>query len=131
MKSRKALPPQKNWLEWLVFGLSLAVIAITLGSLVYGFFSLERESARLDVLLGEPREAGGRFLVPVVVENRGARPASAVQVEVLLSVAGQKESAAFELAYSPGGSIRRGEVGFSIDPRTGSLSTRIVGFELP
>jgi uncharacterized protein (TIGR02588 family) len=123
--------PHKNRLEWLVFAASLLVIASIVGLLVHGGLMTRGAPAQLQVFLGESRLEGSLFVVPVVVENRGAEAAAGVRVEVLLDTAGEVERATFELSYSPGGSIRRGQVAFASDPRRGSMTGRAVGFEIP
>lgn len=123
--------PRKNWLEWAVFALSIAIIAATVGFLVHGSMTLGDSPPRLEIFLGEARAERGLFLVPVVVENRGARPAAGVRVEVVLTAGQFSEQGGFDLSYSPGGSVRRGEVAFSRDPRSGTLKARAPGFEEP
>lgn len=122
---------RKNWIEWLVFTASLAVIAPTLGFLVHAAFTLEDVPARIEVFLGEPREDRGTFIVPVVIQNRGGQAAVGVRVEVALTMDNASERAGFDLSYSPAGSTRRGEVSFIGDPRKGTLRARTPGFELP
>ncbi len=124
-------PGRKNWLEWLVFGLSLAVIGTIVGTLVHGMDSKENTPARLEVFLGDAREERGVFVVPVVVQNQSSRAVAAVRVEVLLTAGSFSERSGFDLSYSPAGSVRRGEVTFSRDPREGVLAARTPGFELP
>ena len=123
--------PDKNRLEWLVFAASLLVIAGIAGFLVYGALMTRDAPAHLQVYLGEPRHEGSLFMVPVVVENRGGEAAAGVRVEVQLETKGMVERATFDLSYSPGGSIRRGQVSFGSDPRQGSMTGRAVGFEIP
>jgi uncharacterized protein (TIGR02588 family) len=131
MSPKKARGPRKNWLEWLVFAASLGIIATIVGFLVHGAFTRDDTPPRLEVYLGEPRSERGLFIVPVVVQNQGPRPASGVRIEVVVTVGQASEQAGFELSYAPGGSTRRGEVAFSLDPRKGSLRARPPGFELP
>jgi len=131
MSEARSPGPRKNWLEWLVFAASLAVIAATIGLLSYSSLTMDDSPPRLEVYLGEPRAERGLFVVPVIVQNRGVRPASGVRVEVVLTVGQAAEYAGFEVAYSPGGSTRRGEVAFVRDPRGGALRARASGFELP
>ena len=125
------ITPRKNQVEWLVFALSLAIIAVIAGFLVHAALMQEDSPARLEVFLGEPRQERDRFVVPVVVENRGARAAAGIRVEVMLTLGTGSERAGFDLSYSPGGSVRRGEVTFTEDPRNGVLRARAPGFELP
>lgn len=123
--------PEKNWVEWLVFAISLAVISVILGFLLHDALKLNDSPARIEVFLGEPRQEGKSFVVPVVVQNSGAKAAAGIRVEVLLALDHVSERAGFDLSYSPGGSVRRGEVTFSKDPRAGILRARTPGFELP
>lgn len=124
-------PARKNWLEWLVFSMSIAVIALIVGTLVRGMIAQEEAPAKLEVFLGDARKEGSGFVVPVVVRNRGGQPAAAARVEVVLTAPGFSERGGFDLSYSPAGSTRRGEVPFSQDPDSGVTRARIVGFELP
>lgn len=128
---KDSVAPQKNWVEWLIFTLSLGVIALIVGFLVYAAIALENSPPRIEVLLGEPRHERDLYVVPVIVENHGARAASGIRIEVLLTRNGRSDRAGFDLAYSPGGSVRRGEVTFSDNPGDGVLQARAQGFELP
>jgi uncharacterized protein (TIGR02588 family) len=123
--------PRKNVLEWLVFAASLLVIGTVVGFLAYEGLTMGREPARLQVLLGEPRQEETLFVVPVVVENKGGKAAAGVRVEVLLEAPGGTERVTFDLPHAPAGSMRRGQAAFRSDPREGRMSGRAVGFELP
>jgi uncharacterized protein (TIGR02588 family) len=125
--------PNKNPLEWLVFGASLLLIGVIVALLVLAARTTRDQPARPEVFLGQPRQEAALFFVPVVVENRGGKAAAGVRVEVLVeSDSGNgTERAGFDLPYSPAGSIRRGEVVFITDPRAGRISARVTGFELP
>ena len=80
--------PHKNWLEWLVFAMSLVVIAGFIGVLVYAAFMTKDAPASLRVFLGEPRKEQSHFIVPVLVQNRGGAAAAAVRIEVVLDSLG-------------------------------------------
>ena len=123
--------PHKNPLEWLVFAASLLIIGVVVGLLVEAGLAAKDQPARLEVLLGEPRQEAALVHVPVVVENHGGRAAAGVRVEVMLASGTTIERAGFELPYSPAGSVRRGEVVVAADPRAGRMSARVLGFELP
>ena len=125
------LPLQKNWVEWIVFAASLAVIAVIVGFLVHAALTLEDAPPRIEVFLGEARKERDLYVVPVVVENQGVRAAAGIRVEVLLTRNGSVQRAGFDLSYSPGKSLRRGMVSFTDDPRDGTLEARVQGFELP
>ncbi len=124
---------EKNWLEWVVFGVGLALVASTLGFLVYDGATAEDTPAEIEVRLGEPRRAGQGFLVPVTVVNGGGETAEGVTVEVTLEGGGapEPERGEFTVAFLPRRSTREGWVAFSTDPRAGKLTARALGYEKP
>ncbi|HLM57124.1 MAG TPA: hypothetical protein VK422_13495 [Pyrinomonadaceae bacterium] len=124
---------EKNWLEWVVFGVGLALVASTLGFLVYDGATTEDTPAEIEVRLGEPRRAGQSFLVPVTVVNGGGQTAEGVTIEVTLegAAACEPERGEFTVAFLPRRSTREGWVAFSTDPRAGKLTARALGYEKP
>jgi uncharacterized protein (TIGR02588 family) len=122
---------EKNWLEWVVFGVGLLLVAATLGFLVYDGATAGDAPADIEVRLGEPRRAGQGFLVPVTVSNRGGETAEGVTVEVTLEGGAEAERGELTVAFLPRGSTREGWVSFSKDPRAGRLTARALGYEKP
>ncbi|HEX8499486.1 MAG TPA: hypothetical protein VF659_02760 [Pyrinomonadaceae bacterium] len=124
---------EKNWLEWVVFGVGLLLVASTLAYLVYDGATTADTPPEVEVRLGEPRPGGAGFLVPVTVVNRGGRTAGGVTVEVVLEADGspEPERGEFTLAFLPRGGTREGWVSFSRDPRAGRLTARATGYEKP
>lgn len=122
----------KNWLEWCVFGVSLILIAGTVGSLIYDATTQETGPPRVEVTLGEPVEQPAHYLVPLTIHNRGGHTAENVQVRVWLQLPGQEpETAEFSVPYVPRESNRSGAVTFTSDPAQGILTARAVGYETP
>jgi uncharacterized protein (TIGR02588 family) len=124
---------EKNWLEWVVFGVGLLLVASTLAYLVYDGATSAGTPPEVEVSLGEPVEGGAGFLVPVRVFNRGGQTAEGVTVEVLLEASGapEPERGEFTLAFLPRGGKREGWVTFRTDPRAGRLTARASGYEIP
>lgn len=124
---------EKNWLEWVVFGVGLVLVASTLTYLVYDGATAADTPPDVEVKLGEPRPGGAGFLVPVTVSNRGGQTAEGVSVEVVLEAAGspEPERSEFTVAFLPRGGTREGWVSFRADPRAGRLSARARGYEKP
>ena len=124
---------EKNWLEWVVFGVGLVLVVATLSYLVYDGATSAGTPPEIEVLLGEPRRGGPGFLVPVKVVNRGGETAGGVMVEVVLEAAGspEPERGEFTVAFLPRGGAREGWVAFRTDPRAGRLTARAVGYEKP
>jgi len=124
---------EKNWLEWVVFGVGLVLVVSTLAYLVYDGATSADAPPDIEVRLGEPQRGGPGFLVPVTVVNRGGETAGGVTVEVVLEGAGspEPERGEFTLAFLPRRSTREGWVSFRSDPRTGKLTARALGYEKP
>ena len=124
---------EKNWLEWVVFGVGLTLVLSTLAYLVYDGATSADSPPEVEVRLGEPRRGGTGFLVPVTVVNRGGQTAAGVTVEVALEGGGaaEPERGEFTLAFLPRRGTREGWVVFRSDPRQGRLTARALGFEKP
>ena len=124
---------EKNWLEWLVFGVGLALVASALSYLIYAGATATDAPPDVVVQLGEPRRSAQGFLVPVKVHNRGDETAQGVTVEVVLEGGGaaEPERGEFSVAFLPRRATREGWVAFGTDPRAGRLTGRVLGYEKP
>lgn len=122
----------KHPLEWIVFAVSLVLVAGTVGYLAWDAVRGEDSPAAISVELGRPEPRGGGWAVPVTVRNRGDATAEGVKVEVILETpAAESERADFEVAFVPRRSQRQGWVTFRGDPSRGRLSARAAGYETP
>lgn len=124
--------PDKNWLEWLVFFVSLAIVVATIGYLVAAMRRTSERPPDLRVFVGQPVAGNAGHRVPVVVRNEGDITAEQVHVEVTLRN-GTEEIARAELvlAFVPHRSQREGWVVFQRDPRCCAVEGRAVGYEVP
>lgn len=124
---------EKNWLEWIVFAVSLVLVVATLGYLVYDGATTGNTPPSIEFELGKPQLQADHFIVPVSVTNRGDETAEGVHIEVVLENGGQEqESAEFEIAFLPRLSTREGWVTFETDPRTvDGMNARVLGYEKP
>lgn len=122
----------KNWLEWIVFGASLLLVAGTLGYLIYTAATLGDTPPRVEATTGTIELAAQSFLVPVTVTNQGDQPAAGVHVAVILERDGAEvERSEFDIPFLPRHSRREGWVTFATDPRTAQIRPRILGYEKP
>ena len=133
MTRKAAAKVEKNWLEWVVFGVGLLLVVSTLAYLVYDGATAADTPPDVEVRLGEPRPGGAGFRVPVTIVNRGGQTAGAVSVEVVLEGTGapEPERGEFTVAFLPRGGTREGWVSFRSDPRAGRLTARASGYEQP
>jgi uncharacterized protein (TIGR02588 family) len=124
--------PKKNWLEWMIFALSLALICATVGILVYESRSLSNESPSPQIELGPSEWHQSYFAVPVRVRNAGDQTAQNLQIEIdLVLPNGDKETGKVNLDYLPRRATRNAWVTFRHDPGQGKLQPRVLGYELP
>ena len=125
--------PTKNWLEWSVFAISLAIIVGIIGYLAYAALTTENRPPDLRVLVGPavPGSANTHRL-PLVVENFGDQTAEQVTIEVVLREGGRDvERAEMQIAFLPRLSKREGWVVLTRDPRCCSIEARPVGYGKP
>jgi uncharacterized protein (TIGR02588 family) len=124
--------PQKNWLEWSVFAVSLLLVAGVIAYLAYDAATLGHTPPSMEVRLGAPEQRASAYAIPVSVTNQGDQTAEGVVVEVVLERGEQQEQAQFELAFVPRRSTRQGWVTFRTDPRSADqVSGHVLGFESP
>jgi uncharacterized protein (TIGR02588 family) len=123
--------PEKNWLEWLVFALSAALIAAVLGFLVYETANVGNSPPDIQVQIGTPEARTGYFAVPIEAMNKGDHTAEGVHIEVVLKAGGKEETGDFEIAFLPRRGSREAWVTFKTDPRAGTLEARVLGYEKP
>ncbi len=124
--------PEKNRLEWTVFGIGLVLVLAVLGYLARESVVGDGGPPEVVVRLGEPRPSAGGYLVPVEVANDGQTTAEDVVVPVFLDLpGGNREEAELSVAFLPRNSQRHGWVSFRGDPRRGTLSLGAIAFEEP
>lgn len=124
--------PEKNWLEWSVFGVGLVLVLATLGFLVREALVGSGGPPEVVARLGAPRASAGGYMVPVEVANVGEGTAEDVTVTVVLEGAGEeREEAQLEIAFLPRDSRRNGYVTFQRDPTGGGLRLGPIAFEVP
>ena len=131
MKKKQKL--EKNWFEWIVFAVGLALVLSTLAYLAYDAATITDAPPSIEVSAGEPLQRPHNFIVPVTLINHGDQTAEGVVVEVTLESAGEeKERSELTVAFLPRGSTRKGWVAFQTDPRTVErIKARVMGYEKP
>lgn len=124
---------QKNWLEWLVFGVSLLLLAGVFGYLLYQVFNYKATDPEVYAEAEyDPSElAPNRYKVTVF--NRGGTTAEQVIVDFTLYKTGEPlEESELQIAFSPKESKREGWVIFRNNPlQADSVIARIVSYKRP
>ena len=130
--SRQPHKTNRSFAEWVTFYLSLTVLGLIIGLVV---FSWVRESDRppiLSVNLTSPiQEIEGQFYLPYTVKNTGDQTAESVEVVAELSWGDQKQTGTQQIDFLSGGETSSGAFIFSHDPQHGNLMTRIASYKLP
>jgi uncharacterized protein (TIGR02588 family) len=121
----------KNWVEWMVFGISAALIATVIGFLVFESATIGDALPDIQLRLGTPEARSNYFAVPLEVTNKGDQTAEGVHIEVVLRAGGKEERADLEIAFLPRRGAREAWVTFKTDPRNGTLEARVLGYEKP
>lgn len=127
---------RKNWLEWTVFALGLALVLAVVGVLVAQALRHDDAPPILGVLVDEPRRPEGahppHFVVPITVTNDGDRAAEWVLVELTL-VQGDRvlERSELRVPDLPRRSRRSAAFILQHDPQSGALRTRVLGYSEP
>jgi uncharacterized protein (TIGR02588 family) len=125
---------QKNWVEWAVFVVGLALVLSTLAYLAYEGATMGDDPPSIEVRLGAPEPRAHNFAVPVTVTNQGDETAEGVTVEVTLENGGgaaTAERGELTIAFLPRRATREGWVTFRQDPRAAQLTARVLGYEKP
>lgn len=104
---------------------------MVLSFLTYQLIFQEQTPPDIQVVLGESRTFDDYFALPVEAKNNGTETAQKVRIEVSTGNSPEDEKAYIEFDFLPGNSTVKGWVGFSEDPNSKNLSSRILGFVVP
>lgn len=127
---------KKNWLEWSVFAVGLALVLAVVGYLVVQAALHEDRPPALSVRVGEPWQPPGvvppHFIVPVTVTNHGDHVAEWVLVEVTLVRDGKPlERGELRISDVPRRSSRSGAWTLQRAPQPDELRARVLGYSEP
>lgn len=123
---------KRNWLEWAILVISVAVVVALVGYLlVAGLASGGPAIIRAEVSSAEAADGpDGGWLVPLTVRNEGGKAAVSIVVEGTATVAGMEESSELTVDVLAADSEVELVLGFSGRPE-GEVQLRVVGFETP
>jgi uncharacterized protein (TIGR02588 family) len=130
---RKSTPenPTKNLLEWMVFGISTALVLTTLAFLIMATVRVEDGPAEMRAEAGKPIAKDGWLRIPVTVRNDGHRVAANVEVRVCIGTGEEKHEAGFTVDFVPRGGSRTGAVSFKEMDGPLALECEVLGYEEP
>jgi uncharacterized protein (TIGR02588 family) len=119
--------------HWAAVVLGALIVLATMGFLVWdGMQRREHPLPQITLAVDTVVAVPGGFAVHVRARNDGGHTATEVRVRGELALReAPLERAETSIDYLPPGSIRRGGLVFSRDPRVGRLELRVVGYSLP
>lgn len=119
----------RNWLEWLVLGVSVLAVVGIVGFLLADGLTDQGRPPRPEVELHRDRayDSPAGWLLPATVSNDGDEAAQALNLVATASVRGQPEEAEASVDYLPAGTTVEVTFGFSAEP-DGDVAVRVVGF---
>jgi len=121
----------KNTIEWIVFGVSLALVAAVAGLLVHQHLTRGGGPPSIVTSASAPVETAGGYAVPVDVRNEGDHTAEDVRIQATLSWPGGEEHGEAVLPLLPYRSERRAWITFTRNPAAGNLRIRVLGYSEP
>ena len=123
---------KKNAIEWTVFAISVAIIAVTAWLLLDDAVSMGERHVNLRAEAGKAMKTAGGYAVPIIVTNDGDATAEQARIEMVLVADGKEvEKSELTVAFVPRKSRREGVVVFRNDPACCRLITRTVAYEKP
>lgn len=124
--------PQKNWLEWTVFVIGLALVCGVFGYLVYDAITLGDAPPTMSIQIGQPEQQGQYIAVSVAVTNQGDQPAEDVLVEVSYEGEQEPQQSQFQIAFLPRSATGEGWASFHASSGViGQFKARVVGYSKP
>jgi len=122
---------KKNWVEIVVTVISAVIVLFTLVFLTYQLLTEEQTPPDIVVTFGKPMAKQNYFAIPITAENKGAKTAQKVRIEIVLGEDNSNEKAHIEFDYMPGKSIVKGWVNFNEDPTGQKLGAHVLGYVVP
>lgn len=132
-KTSESIPGGRLLAEWITLGVSLLLIFLTAGYLVYD--STRPRDSILPIavrpLLEDSRQEGGRHILPVEIENGGRRTIRDLNVEVtFLSDAGERKTQEIRIEYLGEHSKQEVYVFIDRDPAEARVEGRVRNYRL-
>ncbi|RYD37440.1 MAG: hypothetical protein EOP85_17585 [Verrucomicrobiaceae bacterium] len=123
--------PTKNLLEWIVFGISTALVLTVLAMLTLAALQVDDGPPVMRAQAGQPVSKDGWLNIPVTVRNEGHKVAANVEVRVCIGTGEEKREAGFTVDFVPRGGSRSGAVSFRDMGGSQELECEVLGYEEP
>jgi uncharacterized protein (TIGR02588 family) len=129
--SKERAQPTRNGPEWIILGVSAAILAVVVGSLLVLAFRTDDPASPAADPPGPTRQVGEQFFVPIDIVNHGDLAAAEVQVMAELTIDGTTTSADQVVDFLGGGERQELTFVFVDDPADGELKVTVTGYASP
>lgn len=129
MSDSKRSGQQRTRAEWISLIVSIALLGIVIGLIVWVWVKEDGTPARFRIERGEIEQVEDQFYLSVTIHNEGDTTASEVTLEGSLVVDGDEENPTTTFDFVPGHSDREGTLIFSADPSTADV--QVVSYQDP
>ena len=117
-------------IEWIAGGIGLVLTCGLVGFIGWQAMQDHSERPQVEVRVTSITPSGDNYLVELTAFSRTGRTVSGLDVEGVLTIAGQApEMSTTSFDYLPGHSQSRGGLYFTANPATGDLQVRAPGFQ--
>lgn len=131
-QSTKKSPQNRSLAEWVTFYISLAIVGLIIGLIVYCWVREENRPPILSVSLEPQQQIEGQYYLPFTVKNSGDQTAESVEIIAELTLKDDlKESGNQHIDFLSSGETTSGAFVFSRDPQQGVLVTRVASYKHP
>ena len=125
-------PSGTSPVEWVVAGVGAAVVAATIGAMLYFGFSKSGNHPVITFRAERIEKVGDQYLVDFIAHNDGDATAAALNVVgVLMDGEAVLETSETTFDYLPGNSQRSGGLFFARDPSGHVLRISSIGYAKP
>lgn len=115
--------------EWVSLGVSLVILGLLVGLVIFVWLSPADRPARFEVRQGQTRIEGNSYYVDFTIKNKGDQTGERVKVKGFITVDGRREEASTTFDFVPGRSEEQGVLIFEHEPS--GLVIRAVSCQIP
>ncbi len=123
---------QRPLIEWIAGGIGLVLTCGLVGFIGWQALQEPPQRPQVEVRVTSITPSGDNYLVEITAFSRSGRAVSGLDVEGVLTIAGQApETSTASFDYVPGHSQTRGGLYFTANPAEGDLQVRATGYQDP
>ncbi|MFM2314606.1 MAG: hypothetical protein RLZZ04_3882 [Cyanobacteriota bacterium] len=124
---------ERSFAENVSFGISLLVLSLIVGLVVYQWITKKDQPPVLSVTTDDQvRQTGGQFYIPFTVANTGGETVESVEVIAELNLNGKIEDiGSQQIDFLSDGETNSGAFILNRNPNQGKLIVRVTGYKLP